>query len=83
MFRFFELITKNCCKQGSKLNFVDMGFGDNALKIIAKIIKGNDHFTTLDLRKNYITGGSGLSTLAKALLQNNRIVHLDLGCNSI
>jgi Leucine-rich repeat (LRR) protein len=60
-----------------------MGFGDNSLKIISKIIRNNDHFTSLDLRKNYITGGEGLSNLAKSLLYNKRIVHLDLGCNSI
>jgi hypothetical protein len=45
-----------------------MGFGDNSLKIIGKIVRGNDHFSSLDLRKNYITGGEGLSTLAKSLL---------------
>ena len=68
MLRFFDLITKNCCKQGTKLNFADMGFGDNSLKIVGKIVKNNDHFTSLDLRKNYISGGEGLSIMAKSLL---------------
>jgi hypothetical protein len=45
-----------------------MGFGDNSLKIISKIVKNNDHFTTLDLSKNYISGGQGLQALGKALL---------------
>lgn len=80
MQRFFEMLKKNCAKQGTRLNLVDMGFGDNSLKVISKIIKNNNNFAVLDLRKNFVTG-SGISSLAQALLHNERIVHLDLGCN--
>lgn len=82
MLRFFEMLKKNCSNQGTRLNLVDMGFGDNSLKVISKILKHNNNFATLDLRKNFISG-SGISYLASALLQNDRIVHLDLGCNQI
>ena len=78
MLRFFELLKRNCLKQGRKLNLADMGFGDNSLKVVAKIIKNNEFFSVLvifkfyfnvlqDLRKNFVSG-SGLTTLAQALL---------------
>lgn len=42
-------------KNERKLNLVDMSLGDNSLIVVGQIIKMNQQFSTLDLRKNFIT----------------------------
>lgn len=53
MVRFFDMIKRNCLKQGNKLNLADMGLGDNSLKVVAKIVKNNDYFSSLVIFKFY------------------------------
>ena len=53
MVRFFDMIKKNCAKQGHKLNLADMGLGDNSLKVVAKIVRNNDYFSVLVFFKFY------------------------------
>ena len=82
MIRFFDIIVKSLAPNKRKLNLVDLGIGDNSVKVVGKILKNNPHFAILDLRKNFITN-TGIKSLAKSLIQNDSIVHLELGCNQI
>ena len=50
--------------------------------MLAGIIKNNDAFARLDIRKNQI-GNEGLKRLIKGLRCNKSIVHLDLGSNDL
>ena len=83
MNRFFEIVEKNHTGGTRKLNLSDMGLGDAALKVVAKILKNNKTFSQVNLSKN-IFSNAGLKELALVLANNNNtIVHLNIGANLI
>ncbi|CDW88755.1 leucine rich repeat family protein [Stylonychia lemnae] len=82
MIRFFDIINKAHLKKERKLQLIDMGLGDQSLVVVGKIIKKNKQFSTLDLRKNFISN-NGIKEFLKSLKHNNSLVHLNIGCNQI
>lgn len=50
--------------------------------MLAGILKNNEHFARLDIRKNQI-GNDGLKSLLKGLRCNHALVHLDIGSNDL
>ena len=47
MLRFFEVITRNQGLKERQLNFSEQGFGNHSMRVIAKIIKNNEQFSSL------------------------------------
>ena len=78
--RFLEMSEKSIVDR--KLLLRDMGLGVESAKVIAQVVRGNDAFAVLDLRKNNL-GNEGCRALAKGLRANLSIVHLDVGTNEI
>jgi len=83
MIRFFEMVMKNHLPGSRKLNLADMGLGDSALLIVAKILKNNSNWALADLSKNIFTS-AGLKALASCIQKSNEtLVHVNVGGNHI
>lgn len=66
---------------GRKLIFKEIGLGFNSAKVLGQILRLNT-FSHLDLRKN-VLGNKGLKELAKSILTNSSLIHVDIGSNDI
>ena len=83
MVRFFDIIRQNHPVKSRKLNLSDCGLGDYSLNVVAKIIKTNSAWASVDLSKNDFSN-EGLRILAETIKDfNSTIVHLSLGGNHI
>lgn len=83
MVRFFDIIKQNHPVKNRKLNFCDCGLGDASLHVVAKLLKKNTTWASVDLSKNDFSN-EGLKVLAETLRDyNSTVVHLSLGGNHI
>jgi hypothetical protein len=70
MFRFIENFMRFNGTESRKLDLSDMGLGDEAMKVVVKLVKRSKHeFSQLNLSKN-IFKDSGLKALAIMLKEN-------------
>ena len=76
--RFVSIIN---AQAKNKLILRDQGFGQNAAKMLARILGNSTHLTSIDLSMNNLS--AGLDCLADGLIANDRIVCLKLKNNNI
>ncbi len=78
--RFYEFCRKNI--RNRRLCLRDLGLGVEGAKVLADILKSNEHFARLDISKNQI-GDMGMKALLNGVRQNKSLVHIDLGSNNL
>ena len=77
---FLDKFEKHC--RNRVLAFNDQCFGPESGKIIAGILEKDDHFTKVNLSKNFISD-DGANAFARMIPMNKTIIHLNLSSNSI
>ena len=77
-----ELIRENRTIRSISLEWNALGTDEDALKMLAEAIEGNETIVHLDLRNNKISAVGGIY-LAKAVEKNQTLQHLDLRWNII